>query len=122
MKQRRDAIEQFNAGGRADLAAKEEAEIAILDTYLPPAVTADELNGAITQAIADTGASGPKDMGKVMKAVLAALAGKTVDGRASGGEESCPDPYHRLVTPELRNHWQPVKHFSVPLRLYPLKA
>ena len=81
VKQRRDAIEQFNAGGRGDLAAKEQAEIAILETYLPPAVSADDLDRAITQAIADTGATGPRDMGKVMKAVMAAVAGKTVDGK-----------------------------------------
>ena len=82
VKQRRDSIEQFTAGGRADLAAKEQAEIGILEAYLPPAVTPDELDRVITQAVADTGASGPKDMGKVMKAVMAALAGKTVDGKA----------------------------------------
>ena len=82
VKQRRDSIEQFTAGGRADLAAKEQAEIGILEAYLPPAVTPDELDRVITQAVADTGASGPKDMGKVMKAVMAAVAGKTVDGKA----------------------------------------
>jgi uncharacterized protein YqeY len=82
VKQRRDSIEQFTAGGRADLAAKERAEIAVLEAYLPPAVSDDELNHAVTQAIADTAATGPKDMGKVMKAVMAKLAGKTVDGKA----------------------------------------
>jgi uncharacterized protein YqeY len=82
VKQRRDAIEQFNAGGRRDLAAREQAEIAILEAYLPPAVSADDLDRAIAGAIAETGATGPKDMGKVMKAVMAALAGKTVDGKA----------------------------------------
>jgi hypothetical protein len=82
VKQRRDSIEQFTAGGRGDLAAKEQAEIAILETYLPPAVSAEDLDRTIAQAIADTGASGPRDMGKVMKAVMAALAGKTVDGKA----------------------------------------
>jgi uncharacterized protein YqeY len=81
VKQRRDAIEQFTAGGRADLAAKEEAEIVVLETYLPPAVSNDELDAAVSQAIAETGASSAKDMGKVMKAVMVALAGKTVDGR-----------------------------------------
>ena len=81
VKQRRDSIEQFNAGGRADLAAKEEAEIAVLEAYLPPAVSAEELDAAVTKAITDTGASGAKDMGKVMKAVMAALSGKTVDGK-----------------------------------------
>lgn len=81
VKQRRDAIEQFTAGGRPDLAAKEDAEITVLETYLPPAVSADELDEAVTRAIAGTGAATVKDMGKVMKAVMAALAGKTVDGR-----------------------------------------
>jgi uncharacterized protein YqeY len=81
VKQRRDSIEQFTAGGRADLVAKEEAEIAVLDAYLPPAVSDADLEAAIAKAIADTGAAGAKDVGKVMKAVMAALAGKTVDGR-----------------------------------------
>jgi uncharacterized protein YqeY len=81
VKQRRDAIEQFTAGGRKDLADKEQAEIVILETYLPAAATADELERAVTAAIAQTGASTAKDMGKVMKAVMAALAGKTVDGK-----------------------------------------
>jgi uncharacterized protein len=81
VKQRRDSIEQFTAGGRPDLAAKEEAEIAVLGTYLPPAVSSDELERAVSDAVAQTGASGPKDIGKVMKVVMAALAGKTVDGK-----------------------------------------
>ncbi len=81
VKQRRDAIEQFTAGGRTDLAEKERAEIVVLETYLPPAVGAEELDSAVAQAIAETGASGPKDMGKVMKAVMAALSGKTIDGK-----------------------------------------
>jgi len=81
VKQRRDSIEQFTAGNRPDLAAKEQAEITVLEAYLPPAVPADELERAVTDAIAATGATGPKDMGKVMKAVMAALGGKTVDGK-----------------------------------------
>ena len=81
VKQRRDSIEQFTAGGRTDLAEKEQAEIVVLETYLPPAVTTEELELAIAQAISETGASSPKDMGKVMKAVMAALAGKTIDGK-----------------------------------------
>jgi uncharacterized protein YqeY len=81
VKQRRDSIEQFTAGGREDLATKERAEIVVLEAYLPPGVTDEELDGAVTQAIAETGAAGPKDMGKVMKAVMAILAGKTVDGK-----------------------------------------
>jgi uncharacterized protein YqeY len=81
VKQRRDSIEQFAAGGREDLAAKERAEIVVLESYLPPAVSDEELDRAVGQAIADTGATGPKDMGKVMKAVMALLSGKTVDGK-----------------------------------------
>ncbi len=81
VKQRREAIEQFGAAGRADLVAKEEAEIVVLETYLPPAVSPEEIDAVIARAIADTGATGVKDMGKVMKAVMAALTGKAVDGR-----------------------------------------
>ncbi len=81
VKQRRDSIEQFTAGNRPELAAKEAAEIAVLETLLPPAASAEELAAAVEQAVADTGAAGPKDIGKVMKAVMAALAGQSVDGR-----------------------------------------
>jgi uncharacterized protein len=81
VKQRRDSIEQFTKGGRTDLAEKEAAEIAILETYLPPALDPAELDRAVDAAIAATGASSQKDIGKVMKAVMAELAGKTVDGK-----------------------------------------
>lgn len=81
VKQRHDAIEQFTAGGRKDLADKERAEIDVLTTYLPPSVSQEEIDHAVAQAIAQTGASGPRDIGKVMKAALEALAGKTVDGK-----------------------------------------
>lgn len=81
VKQRRDSIEQFTAGGRQDLADKERAEIDVLNTFLPPSVTPEEIDAAVAQAIADTGATGPRDIGKVMKATLDALAGKTVDGK-----------------------------------------
>ena len=81
VKQRRDAIDQFRAGGREDLAAKDEAEIALLSGYLPPAADAATIEAAVDAAIAETGAAGPKDMGKVMKATLARLAGVTADGR-----------------------------------------
>jgi uncharacterized protein YqeY len=81
VKQRRDSIEQFLAGGRRDLANKEESEITVLEAYLPPAVPAEELDALVTQAIAETGAAGAKDVGKVMKAAMARLAGRTVDGR-----------------------------------------
>jgi uncharacterized protein YqeY len=81
VKQRRDSIEQFTAGNRPDLAAKEQAEIAVLETLLPPAASAEEIAAAVEQAVTETGASGPKDMGKVMKAAMAALAGKSADGK-----------------------------------------
>ncbi len=81
VKQRRDSIEQFTKGGRTDLADKEQAEIVILNTYLPASASDDEIAAAVTAAIAETGATSAKDMGKVMKAVMAGLAGKTVDGK-----------------------------------------
>ncbi|MBI2220662.1 MAG: GatB/YqeY domain-containing protein [Acidobacteria bacterium] len=81
IKQRRDSIEQFEKGGRKDLAAKEAAEIAVLEGYLPPPVSEAELADAVEAAVAETGASSPKDMGTVMKAVMAKLAGRTADGR-----------------------------------------
>ncbi|MEP7116299.1 MAG: GatB/YqeY domain-containing protein [Acidobacteriota bacterium] len=81
VKQRRDSIEQFAAAGRHELAAKEQAEITVLDAYLPPAASDDDLTAAVAAAMASTGAASAKDMGKVMKAVMAALAGKTVDGK-----------------------------------------
>jgi hypothetical protein len=82
IKQRRDSIEQFTAGGRQELAAKERAELAILEVYAPPALSADELGQAVEAAIRETGATGAKDMGRVMKAVMAALAGRAADGKA----------------------------------------
>lgn len=81
VKQRRDSIDQFTKGGRKDLADKEQAEIVILDTYLPPSASEDEIATAVVAAITETGATSQKDMGRVMKAVMAALAGKTVDGK-----------------------------------------
>jgi len=81
VKQRRDSIDQFAKAGRTDLVEKETGEIAILEHYLPPAASADEIDAAVADAIAETGASSPKDMGKVMKAVMPKLAGKNVDGR-----------------------------------------
>ena len=80
IKQRRDAIEQFGKGGRADLVAKEEHEVAILQTFLPPPLSDGELVALVREVAADVGASGPKDMGKLMKAVLPRVA-----GRAEGG-------------------------------------
>lgn len=82
IKQRRDSIEQFGNAGRTDLVDKETAEIAVLERYAPPAATAAELEAAVDAAIAETGAATVKDMGRVMKAVMSALAGKSVDGKA----------------------------------------
>ena len=82
VKQRRDSIEQFKAAGRTDLVDKEAAEMAVLDAYLPPAASAADIDAAVAAAIAETGATSPKDMGKVMKAVMPKLAGKSADGRA----------------------------------------
>jgi|SRR5437870_13753243 len=82
VKQRRDAIEQFAKAGRQDLVDKETAEIAVLEEYLPPAATAADIDAAVAEAIAETGAASVKDIGKVMKAVMPRLAGKNADGRA----------------------------------------
>ncbi len=82
IKQRRDSIEQFRAGGREDLASKEEAELAVLEEYMPPPMDAAELERLVTQAITDTNAASPKDMGRVMKAAMAIVAGRNVDGKA----------------------------------------
>ena len=81
VKQRRDSIEQFEKAGRADLVAKESGEIGVLEAYLPPAASPDEIDAAVAAAIAETGAASPKDIGKVMKAVMPKLAGKHADGR-----------------------------------------
>jgi len=81
VKQRRDSIEQFTKGGRTDLADKEGREIAILERFLPPAASPEAIAAAVTAAIAETGASGAKDFGKVMKAAMARLAGASVDGK-----------------------------------------
>ena len=82
VKQRRDSIEQFTNGGRQDLADKEAAEIRVLERYLPPAADMAEVTAAVEAAITETGASSAKDLGKVMKAAMARLAGKSVDGKA----------------------------------------
>ena len=82
VKQRRDSIEQFSKAGRTDLVEKETGELAVLEEYLPPSASAEEIAAAVAAAIAETGATSPKDMGKVMKAVMPKLAGKTADGRA----------------------------------------
>jgi uncharacterized protein YqeY len=81
VKQRKDSIEQFTKGGRQDLADKEAAEIRVLEAYLPPAADPAAIDHAVSDAIAETGAISPKDMGRVMKAAMARLAGQNVDGK-----------------------------------------
>ena len=80
VKQRKDSVEQFRKGGREELAQKEEAEIKIIEEYLPAAASEDDIRQAIGEAVQETGATSIKDMGKVMKATLSRLAGKTADG------------------------------------------
>ena len=81
VKQRHDSVEQYEKGGRQELADKEKAEIEILEQYLPQAASREEIEAAVSAAITETGASSMKDMGKVMKAAQASLAGKNADGR-----------------------------------------
>ena len=81
VKQRRDSVEHYQKGGRQDLADKELAEIAVIEAYLPQAASQEEIDRAVAAAIAETGASSMKDMGGVMKAAMARLAGKNADGK-----------------------------------------
>jgi uncharacterized protein len=81
VKQRKDSIEQFTNGGRPELAAKEQAEIGVLEGYLPAAADPAAVEEAVVAAIQETGATSAKDMGRVMKAAMARLAGQTVDGK-----------------------------------------
>jgi len=81
VKQRRDSIEQYEKAGRQELVDKEKSEIDVIEIYLPQAASQDEIEQAVAAAIAETGATSMKDMGKVMKAAQAALAGKNADGR-----------------------------------------
>jgi uncharacterized protein YqeY len=83
IKQGRDALEQFKTGGRADLVAKESAEIAIFEQYLPARMSDAELDALVAEVIAATGAQGPKDMGKVMAALKAKAAGRVDMGAAN---------------------------------------
>jgi hypothetical protein len=80
-KQRRESVEAFRKGGRTDLADKEEAEIKIVEAYLPAAASDEDIDAAVAEAIAETGASTAKDFGKAMKAAVAKLAGKNADGK-----------------------------------------
>lgn len=81
VKQRRDSVEQYEKAGRAELAAKEQTEIAVIEAYLPQSATQAEVAAAIEAAIAETGASSLKEMGTVMKATMANLVGKSADGK-----------------------------------------
>ena len=81
VKQRRDSIEQYEKAGRQELVDKEKAEIDVIEVYLPQAASKEEIEQAVAAAIAATGATSMKDMGKVMKAAQAALAGKNADGK-----------------------------------------
>lgn len=81
IKQRRDSFEQFSKAGRQDLATREQAEIAVLEAYLPPPMDAAELERLVDEAIRESGAASGKDMGKVMKAAMTKLAGAPVDGK-----------------------------------------
>jgi uncharacterized protein YqeY len=82
VKQRREAMEMFRANGRAELADKEAAELALVEAYLPAAPSDEEIDAAITAAIAETGITDKAKMGQVMNAAKAKLAGKRVDGKS----------------------------------------
>jgi uncharacterized protein YqeY len=82
LKQRKESIDQFSKGGRPELAEKEAKEAALIEQYLPAGASAEEMNAAISKAIAETGATSIKQMGAVVKTAKAALEGKTVDGKA----------------------------------------
>ena len=81
VKQRRDSIEQFEKGGRLDLVEKETAELKVVQKFMPQPFSEADLEAAIDKAIAETGAAGPKDMGKVMKALMPVISGRA-DGKA----------------------------------------
>jgi uncharacterized protein YqeY len=82
VKQRRDSVEQYQQAGRQELVDKETAEIKVIESYLPQAASEAEIETAVNEAIAETGAASMKNMGAVMKAVMPKLAGKNADGRA----------------------------------------
>jgi uncharacterized protein YqeY len=81
VKQRRDSIEQYSKAGRDELAAKEAIEIAVIETYLPQAASPEEIEQAVAEAVAESGATSMKEMGSVMKAAMAKLQGKNADGK-----------------------------------------
>lgn len=82
VKQRRESADMFRKGGRAELAEKEETELKLIESYMPAVPTAEEIEAAIAAAMTETGATTAKQMGLVMKATQAKLAGKRVDGKA----------------------------------------
>jgi uncharacterized protein YqeY len=92
VKQRKDSIAQFTTGGRQDLVDKETAELAVLETYLPQRMSAEEVAAAVGKIVAELGASGPGDMGKVMGAVKAQLAGKADMGQVSAAVKAALAP------------------------------
>jgi uncharacterized protein YqeY len=81
VKQRRDSVEQYEKGGRQELADKEKTEIEVIEAYLPQAASREEIEAAVAAAISEAGASSMKDMGRVMRAAQVTLAGKNADGR-----------------------------------------
>jgi uncharacterized protein len=81
IKQRRESAEMFRKGGREELAVKEEAELRLIESYMPASATDEELDAAVAAALAETGATTAKQMGVVMKAAQAKLAGKRIDGK-----------------------------------------
>ena len=81
VKQRRDSVEQYQKAGRQELVDKEAAEIAVIEEYLPQAASEAEIEQAVNAAVAETGATSMKEMGGVMKAAIAKLAGKNADGK-----------------------------------------
>lgn len=81
VKQRKDSIEQYTGAGRAELAEKEQSELAVIAEYLPQAATKEEIERAVAESVTEVGASSMKDMGAVMKAAQAKLAGKSADGK-----------------------------------------
>jgi len=81
VKQRKDSIDQYEKAGRSELAEKEQTELAVLEDYLPQSATMEEIESAVAEAISETGANSMKEMGAVMKAAQAKLAGKSADGR-----------------------------------------
>jgi hypothetical protein len=87
IKTRRESVEQFERGGRADLAEKERSEIAVLEAYLPRQLSGEEIASAAAELVRELGAQGKKDMGRVMKALLERYAGQ-IDGREASAAVS----------------------------------